>query len=95
MITPLDATWELFKARVENPPTRILGQIGEINVGKMQDIGKNHITKNQLTVVPKPLDNYESHAEIPQKISRGLANEIIRNLQIHKLPDGMSRHSPH
>ena len=89
-ITPLDQTWELFKARVENPPTRTLKQIGEINVGKMQEIGKTHPTNTHLTVVPKPLANYQSHAEIPQKISRGLANKIIRNLEIHNLPNEIS-----
>ena len=90
VITPLDQTWELFKARVEKPPTRTLEQIGEINVGKMQEIGKDHITNTHLTVVPKPLTNYESHAEIPQKITRGLANKIIKNLKIHNLPNEMS-----
>ena len=83
-ITSLDDTWDLFRCRVEKPPERTLVQIGEINVGQLIDIGNQHDNPTELTVEEKPLHEYESHAEIPQKISRGLANKIIRALHIHK-----------
>lgn len=84
-ICPLEETWELFRQRVEKPPLRSLQRIGVINVGKLQEIG-NAYEKNptSLTVEAVPLEGYPSHAEIPQKITRGLSNEIVRNLLIHK-----------
>ena len=85
-ITPLEDSWDLFRKRVENPPTRTLMQIGEINVGKMQRIAKEHDNNTNLTVEPKPLPGYDSHAEIPQKITRGLANKIIKELVKHNPP---------
>jgi hypothetical protein len=81
-ICPLDETWDLFRLRVEKPPERILERIGVINVGRLQEIGREYRSNpTALTVEPDP-DDYPSHAVIPQKISRGLANEILRNLKL-------------
>ena len=84
-LCPLDETWDLFRQRVEKPPDRNLERIGVINVGLLAEIGGNF--KNNpttLTVEAVPLDGYLSHAEIPQKISRGLSNEIVRSLALHQ-----------
>lgn len=84
-LCPLEETWDLFRQRVEKPPVRTLERIGVINVGRLGEIGsgfKNNPTP--LTVEAVPLEDYPSHAEIPQKISRGLANEIIRNLDVKR-----------
>jgi len=84
-ICPLDDTWDLFRQRVEKPPQRTLERIGVINVGHLAEIGLNFQNNSTtLTVEAVPLDGYLSHAEIPQKISRGLSNEIVRSLALHK-----------
>jgi hypothetical protein len=58
---------------------------GRINVGRLAEIGGNFkANPTVLTVVPMPLEGYPSHAEIPQKISRGLSNEIVRSLAMHR-----------
>ena len=82
-VCPIEETWDLFRQKVEKPPLRTLQRIGVINVGKLQDIGTG-FTPNPtaLTVVAVPLDGYPSHAEIPQKITRGLSNEIVKNLSV-------------
>lgn len=80
-LCPLEATWELFRYRVEKPPQRTLERVGVINVGRLVEVGldfENNPTV--LTVEAVPLEGYLSHAEIPQKISRGLSNEIVKNL---------------
>lgn len=82
-ICPLEDTCDLFRQRVEKPPLRSLQRIGLINVGKLQEIGSGYANNpTSLTVEAVPLEGYPSHAEIPQKITRGLSNEIVRNLSI-------------
>jgi hypothetical protein len=44
----------------------------------------------ELTVEPKPEDWNPAHAEIPQHITRGLANKIVSELQLHR-PPGTTR----
>jgi hypothetical protein len=83
-VTPLPDTWDLFRQNVESPPERILMRIGTINVGELQEIGRKYLTSiTEITVEPRPEPGYESHAEIPQKITRGLSNEIIKALNVH------------
>lgn len=84
-VCPLNESWDLFRQKVEKPPLRTLQRIGVINVGKLREVGagfKNNPTS--LTVVPVPLEGFLSHAEIPQKITRGLSNEIVKNLSVRK-----------
>ena len=84
-LCPLEETWELFRHRVEKPPQRVLERIGAINVGRLVEVGQNFESNpTTLTVEAVPLDGYLSHAEIPQKISRGLSNEIVKNLNLKK-----------
>lgn len=82
-ITPLEEHWNLFRNHVENPPERILALIGEINVEKLQEIGRKAKPTFQLTVEPKPESWNPAHAEIPQYITRGLANKICPELKLH------------
>jgi hypothetical protein len=80
-ICALENTWDLFRQRVEKPPERTLERIGVINVGCLAEIGRTFTAHpTALTVEAVPLEDYPSHAEIPQRISRGLAFEIVRNL---------------
>ena len=84
-ICPLEESWALFRHRVEKPPERTLERIGVINVDRLIAVGHSFEgNPTVLTVEAVPLDGYPSHAEIPQKISRGLANEIIRNLTLER-----------
>lgn len=83
-ITSLADHWDLFRQYVEKPPERRLELIAEINVGCLQDIGRTQNPAVQLTVEPKPLDWNLAHAEIPQKITRGLANKILPRLTLHE-----------
>jgi hypothetical protein len=82
-ICPIEETWDLFRRHVEKPPQRRLERIGTINVGDLETIGKNFAPNpTELTVEPDPMADYPSHAVIPQRISRGLANVIVRNLKL-------------
>ncbi len=76
-VIPLADHWDMFRMRFENPPERRLERIGEINVGHLQQIGRDSAQRTDLTVEPKPEDWNRAHAEIPQKITRGLANKKL------------------
>jgi len=86
-IIPLKEHWEMFRKHVAKPPQRQLLMIGEINVLRLQELGKTHETPHALTVEPRPEDWNPAHAEIPQKISRGLANKINSALKLHHPPN--------
>lgn len=76
--------WDLFRRHLQKPPRR-LEFIGEIMVGRLQEIGKNYAaSRTEITVEQAPEDWNPAHAEIPQKLSGGLANEIIRALVKHR-----------
>ena len=84
-LCPLNETWDLFHRQVEKPPERTLRRIGTMNVGRLQQIGQGFpANPTALTVEPDPLPDFRSHAVIPEKISRGLANAIIRELTVHE-----------
>jgi len=81
----LEEHWDLFRRHVQRPPQRFLEEIGEINVGTLQEIGRNYLEMaTEITVEPDPLDWNPAHALIPQKISRGLANKIVKSLKRHR-----------
>ena len=91
-ITPLEDTWALFRSHVEKPPERILELIGTMNVGKFVKIGAEFkANPTELSVEADPLEDYESHAVIPQKISRGVANQIKNELELHREDTPRSR----
>jgi len=56
-------------------------------VGHLQQIGRNYKDPIQLTVEPKPEDWNRAHAEIPQKITKGLSRKIVEALKIHSPPN--------
>jgi predicted HAD superfamily Cof-like phosphohydrolase len=82
----LEDHWDLFRRHVQRPPERLLEMIGEIKVARLQEIGRSHATPIELTVEPKPEDWNQAHAEIPQKITKGLANKILPALILHRSP---------
>src|SRR5213593_2915970 len=81
-VVPLADHWDLFRQYVERPPERRLRLIAEINVGRLQEIGLSRKPAVELTVEPKPEDWNPAHAEIPQYITRGLANKILPELKL-------------
>lgn len=83
-LASLADSWDLFRNNVEKPPERVLELIGTINVGNLAEVGRAHDPNKQLTVEPDPLDGFPSHAIIPQKITRGLANKILKEIGVHK-----------
>jgi hypothetical protein len=85
-ITALEEHWDLFRNHVEKPPRRHLMLIAEINVGRLQAIGGKQNPAVELTVEPKPAAWNRAHAEIPQMITRGLANKILPELKLHQPP---------
>lgn len=82
-ITPLADHWDLFRQYVQHPPERRLELIAEINVGRLQAIGRAQNPAVALTVEPKPEEWNPAHASIPQRITRGLANKILPALKLH------------
>jgi hypothetical protein len=85
-LIPLADHWDVFRQYIEKPPERRLELIAEINVGRLQEIGRSRNPAVELTVEPKPEEWNPSHAEIPQYISRGLANKILPELKLHGPP---------
>jgi hypothetical protein len=85
-IVSLADHWDLFRSHVQQPPERWLELIAEIKVGRLQEFGSAYSPAVQLTVEPKPEDWNPAHAEIPQKLSRGLANKILPELKLHHPP---------
>ncbi len=59
---------------------------GNINVGKLQDIGASHTPPCKISVIISPTRRNPAHAEIPQKIKRNLAKKIKEELVIHDAP---------
>jgi hypothetical protein len=85
-VLPLADHWDMFRRYLEKPPERRLELIGEINVGKLQELGCEYPRPIELTVEPRPEEWNPGHAEIPQKISRGLASKIVDALKRHHPP---------
>jgi hypothetical protein len=85
-LIPLADHWELFRQHVQKPPQRRLKLIAEIKVGRLQEIGRTENPAAALTVEPRPKEWNPAHAEIPQWITRGLANKILRELKLHEPP---------
>lgn len=85
-LVPLSDHWNMFRDHVEDPPERRLEMITEINVGHLYEIGQAYTTPTELMVEPKPEDWNPAHAEITQRITRGLANAILPRLKRHLPP---------
>ncbi len=86
-LASLEDHWDMFSRHVQKPPERRLEMIVEINVGKLQSLGLAQSPPVPLTVEPKPEEWNPAHAEIPQKVTRGLANRILTELSRHFPPN--------
>lgn len=79
--------FEIFHQELDSPPKRQVIGGGEINIGRLQEIGRGYEHKRtELSVEEDPTVTNPAHAFIPQYISRGLAFEIIRALTVHRDP---------
>ena len=85
-VVALAEHWDMFRKHLEKPPERRLERIGEINVGRLQRIGRDYKKSIDLIVEAKPEDWNPAHAEIRQRITRGLANQIVNALKLHQPP---------
>ncbi len=84
-ILPLDELFKIFHRQLDRLPDKVVEKAGEINIGCLQEIGKEYFNAPvELTVVADPTPENPAHAEIPQKISRGLARKIIEALVPHE-----------
>ncbi len=83
-ILGLDELFRIFHKQLDSSPNGVIVGAGEIKVRRIKEIGKEHENPINLTVEEYPLDYNLAHAEIPQKISRGLANRIIKELLFRK-----------
>src|SRR2546421_8503993 len=84
-ILGLAELFAIFHRELDSPPkNRFVTGGGEINIRRLQEVGRNYQNKpTELTVEEVPTETNPAHAEIPQDISKGLALEIIRALIIH------------
>lgn len=97
-ILDLDKLFKIFCKDLHKPPVHRVIKCSEINVGVLQDLGKQFCVgkKSQpvtITVEEVPIKNdpvltdNPAHAEIPQKLPRTLAFEIIKSLKEHEAPE--------
>lgn len=87
-LIPLEDHWPMFRDHVQKPPERLLALIGEINVGTLQKLGETHHQPVELSVESVPEDWNRAHAEIRGKVTKGLANRILKELKLHHPPPG-------
>lgn len=92
-IIPLSRQWRKLAATVQKLPGRRLERLGEISVGRLEEIGLTYVANGNpmpvaLTVVADALPTNEAHAIIPEHISAGLGTAIVRTLTYHELPEG-------
>lgn len=84
-ILNLPELFVIFHKELDTSPNGVIIGAGEINVGHLQKIGKEFLDNPTIiTVEEDPMEGNPAHAEIPQKISRGLAKKIISELLFHK-----------
>ncbi len=72
-----------FDSGLKSPRSESWNALGLLMLVDRRQVGRCYEHKpTELTVEPVPLDGYLSHAEIPQKITRGLSNEIVKRLDL-------------
>jgi len=85
-VLSLEEIIEVFARDLHRPPNRFLKAAGEINVGLLRSIGANYEPKKtEITVIQDPLPDNPAHAEIPQKLSKGLSSKITERLTMHPI----------
>lgn len=85
-ILPLPVLMDIFNRELVRPPERSVRGAGEIRVGSLRQIGREFQHPTQLTVEQDPTPANPAHAEIPQRISKGLSRRIVDALVLHPHP---------
>lgn len=80
-ITSFPDLCRIFRDTIKAPTV----MTAEINVGNLQDIGESHTPRKELTVEEIPLPDNPAHAEIPQRISTGLARKIVAAVKLRDM----------
>lgn len=95
-ILELSELFAIFHEELDSPPkNRFVVGGGEINIGRLQEIGRIYEPlPTELTVEEEPTDINPAHAEIPENISKGLALVIIKALILHRDPLGPESNIP-
>ena len=77
-ISPLAALIELFR---DNFPALL--KVGQINVGRLQELGRTHTSPAEIQVIEDSRDDNPAHAIIPGRMSKTLARRVVANLHFH------------
>jgi hypothetical protein len=85
-ILPLPLLLEIFDRELARPPERSVLGAGEIRVSRLKQIGAAFEHPVALSVEVDPTPSNPAHAEIPQRISKGLSRRIVDALVIHPAP---------
>jgi hypothetical protein len=74
---------DIFDRELVKPPERHVRGAGEIRVGRLKQIGRDFQHAVELSVEQDPTPANPAHAEIPQRISKGLSKRIVDALILH------------
>lgn len=85
-VLPLPVLLEIFDRELVRPPERSVRGAGEIRVRTLKQIGREFQHPVELTVEQDPTPTNPAHAEIPQRISKGLSKRIVDALVLHPHP---------
>jgi hypothetical protein len=76
-VLALHELFSVFRRDLTEPPLKVLKGAGEINIGAMQTIGAQADPPVAITVEEDPQPDNPAHAEIPQKLSKGVSRRIV------------------
>jgi hypothetical protein len=76
-ILGLQDLFAIFRRDLTEPPNKLLIGAGEINVGMIQTIGATAEDPIRITVEIDPLPDNPAHAEIPQRLPKGISKRIV------------------
>ena len=83
-VLPLAEILAIFDRELVKPPERSVLGAGEIRVGTLKEIGRDFQHPAELSVEEDPIPGNPAHAEIPQRISKGLSKRIVDALVLHR-----------
>jgi hypothetical protein len=83
-VLSLAALLDLCDRELVRPPERSVRGAGEIRVRSLKQIGREFQHPTELTVEQDPTPTNPAHAEIPQRISKGLSRRIVDALVLHR-----------
>lgn len=80
VISSLDDLIEIFKSRLHKPPKNSLLFAGKINIGTLKSTVRENDPEKTATVIAKPEEDYLAHAEIVERLPRGISKAIAQKL---------------